>query len=97
MSEKITKGNDPEVFRVGVHAVSAREQTVRITIKGFRFNTNGDLMGRPSIRLPDREINVPFPKGMELIEVMKHSSIPKRCNGMDVHLDEVDVIVEVYV
>ncbi len=63
---------------------SARDQTVQIKLHGFKFNENGDLIGRRSIRKPDVEKEIFLPKDQRLEDVL-----PYRHNGMDIlNIDE---------
>ena len=72
--------------------VSVKDQVIHVTILGFCFNSNGEMMGRSVIRNPDREMDVPFPKGMRLCD-LPHDNILS-WGRVKVNWDEIEMIEE---
>ena len=72
--------------------VSAKDQVIHVIISGFCFNEGGEIMGRPVIWNPDREMDVPFPKGMRLCDLPANNIL---CWGrVKANWDEIGMIEE---
>ena len=70
--------------------VSAKDQVIHVTILGFCFNEGGEIMGRPVIRNPDREMDVPFPKGRHLCDLPSDNIL---CWGrVKANWDEIEIV-----